>query len=584
MRVNERMIENQAMSLPGSLHTAIAKEATLWRESSNVHRLWAKDATLWTGGDEANGLGWLDIVGTWSTRLHTLDVVRDFAGQGQFTDALLLGMGGSSLCAHVLAKSFPKQEGFPSLQILDSIDPAQVRRVRDALHLDRCLFVVSSKTGNTLETNLLYQYFFDERRKRCGQDAGLQFIAITDSGSTLHDIAMRDGFAQIHEGVSSIGGRYSALSNVGMVPAAMMGLNTERLIASAKRMVAACRPEVSIEKNPGVMLGLALGVGARTGLDKVTIMTSPGLKTFGGWLEQLLAESTGKMEKGIIPIDSEGFGSPVDYGPDRLFVYIGIDSLYDVSQDDAVTALEQSGQSVIRINLSDVYDLSQEFFRWEIATAVAAAVLQINPFDQPDVEAGKVVTRELTDAYEKRGALPVEIPVVEGDGMRLFANKPYRAALRKGSGKIISVQGVLGSHLGSMTAGDYFALLAFIDTNSKNREVLQDIRRMVRNSTKLATCLSVGPRFLHSTGRLYKGGPDTGVFIQITCDETEDLQVSGRRMTFGIVKASQARSDLKLLANMNRRVLRVHLGQDLERGLSSLKDSIAAVLRQSKSK
>ncbi len=578
------MIENQAMSLPGSLHTAIEKEATLWRQSKNVHRLWAKDATLWTGDDEADGMGWLDIVSTWSTRLHTLDLVRDFARQGQFTDTLLLGMGGSSLCAHVFAKSFPEQEGFPSLQILDSIDPAQVRRVRDGLDLDRCLFVVSSKTGNTLETNLLYQYFFDERRKRCGQDAGLRFIAITDSGSTLQDIAVRDGFAQIHEGVSSIGGRYSALSNVGMVPAALMGLNTETLIANAKRMVAACGPEVSIEKNPGVMLGLALGVGARSGLDKVTIMTPPGLDTFGGWLEQLLAESTGKMGKGIIPIDSESFGSPGEYGSDRLFVYIGIDSGFDTSHDDAVTALEQSGRPVIRITLSDVYGLSQEFFRWEMATAVAAAVLQINPFNQPDVEAGKVVTRELTDAYEKRRDLPIEIPIVEEEGMRLFADEPYGAALRKGSGEIISVQGVLGAHLASLTVGDYFALLAFVDTSSNNREVLQDIRRMVRHSTKLATCLSVGPRFLHSIGQLYKGGPDTGVYLQITCDETEDLTVPGRRVTFGVVKASQARSDFKLLANLNRRVLRVHLGQDVERGLLSLKGSIAAVLRQSKSR
>ena len=572
------------MSLPGSLHTAIEKEATLWRQSKNVHRLWAKDATLWTRDDEADGMGWLDIVSTWSTRLHTLDLVRDFARQGQFADALLLGMGGSSLCAHVFAKSFPEQEGFPSLQILDSTDPAQVRRVRDGLDLDRCLFVVSSKTGNTLETNLLYQYFFDERRKRCGQDAGLQFIAITDSGSTLQDIAVRDGFAQIHEGVSSIGGRYSALSNVGMVPAALMGLNTETLIANAKRMVAACGPEVSIEKNPGVMLGLALGVGARSGLDKVTIMTTRGLDTFGGWLEQLLAESTGKMGKGIIPIDSEGFGSPAEYGPDRLFVYIGIDSGFDTSHDDAVTALEQSGRPVIRITLSDVYGLSQEFFRWEMATAVAAAVLQINPFNQPDVEAGKVVTRELTDAYEKRRDLPIEIPIVEEEGMRLFADEPYGAALRKGSGAIISVQGVLGAHLASLTVGDYFALLVFVDTSSNNREVLQDIRRMVRHSTKLATCLSVGPRFLHSIGQLYKGGPDTGVFLQITCDEAEDLPVPGRRVTFGIVKASQARSDFKLLANLNRRVLRVHLGQDVERGLLSLRASIATVLRQSKSR
>ncbi|HBO90188.1 MAG TPA: transaldolase, partial [Acidobacteria bacterium] len=452
------------------------------------------------------------------------------------------------------------------------------------LDLDRCLFVVSSKTGNTLETNLLYQYFFDERRKRCGQDAGLQFIAITDSGSTLQDIAVRDGFAQIHEGVSSIGGRYSALSNVGMVPAALMGLNTGTLTANAKRMVAACGPEVSIEKNPGVMLGLALGVGARSGLDKVTIMTTRGLDTFGGWLEQLLAESTGKMGKGIIPIDSESFGSPVEYGSDRLFVYIGIDSKCDTSQDEAVTALERSGRPVIRINLSDVYDLSQEFFRWEMATAVAAAVLKINPFNQPDVEAGKVVTRELTDAYEERGAVPVESPIVEEEGMGLFADEPYGAALRKGSGEIISVQGVLGAHLASLTVGDYFALLAFVDTSSNNREVLQDIRRMVRHSTKLATCLSVGPRFLHSIGQLYKGGPDTGVFLQITCDEAEDLPVPGRRVTFGIVKASQARSDFKLLANLNRRVLRVHLGQDVERGLLSLEASIAAVLRQSKSR
>ena len=350
------------------------------------------------------------------------------------------------------------------------------------------------------------------------------------------------------------------------------------------RIVAACGPEVSIEKNPGVMLGLALGVGARNGLDKVTIMTPPGLDTFGGWLEQLLAESTGKMGKGIIPIDSEGFGSPVEYGPDRLFVYIGIDSGFDASQDDAVTALEQSGRPVIRITLNDVYGLSREFFRWEMATAVAAAVLQINPFNQPDVEAGKVVTRELTDAYEERGDLPVELPIVEEEGMRLFADEPYGAALRKGSGEIISVQRVLGAHLASLTVGDYFALLAFVDTSSNNREVLQDIRRMVRHSTKLATCLSVGPRFLHSIGQLYKGGPDTGVFLQITCDEAEDLPVPGRRVTFGVVKASQARSDFKLLANLNRRVLRVHLGQDVERGLLSLKGSIAAVLRQSKSR
>jgi hypothetical protein len=313
-----------------------------------------------------------------------------------------------------------------------------------------------------------------------------------------------------------------------------------------------------------------LGTAAKNGRDKVTIVASPGIFDLGAWLEQLLAESTGKQGKGIIPVDREALGSSEVYGNDRMFAYLGLDSAADSAQDAKVAALEQAGHPVVRIAVEDIYNLGQEFFRWEIATAVAGSILGINAFNQPDVEAAKIATRSLTEAYEKAGSLPAESPIFEDSGIKLFTDSVNAAALAKSVGTNKSLAGYLQAHLNRLGAGDYFALLAFIQMNSAHEASLQEIRHAVRDKKRSATCLGFGPRFLHSTGQAYKGGPNSGVFVQVTCDDAADLPVPGQKYTFGVVKAAQARGDFQVLADRGRRALRVHLGKDLQAGLEVL--------------
>jgi transaldolase/glucose-6-phosphate isomerase len=369
--------------------------------------------------------------------------------------------------------------------------------------------------------------------------------------------------------MKSIGGRYSALSNFGMVPAAAMGLDVKRLLGEADRMMTACKPETPAADNPGIVLGATLGVLATRGVDKLTFVSSPGVHDLGAWLEQLIAESTGKLGKGIIPVDRETVSTPAHYGTDRVFVYLRLASGPDAAQDRAVDALEHAGLPVIRIELKTTYDLAQEFARWEVATAIAGSVLKINPFDQPDVEASKIATRALTTEYEKNGSLPSESPFFEGDGIKLFADEKNVSAL-KTAASATSLAGFLHAHLSRISANDYFGLLGYITMNADNERTLQAIRHGVRDSKRVATCLGFGPRFLHSTGQAYKGGPNSGVFLQITCDDAHDLAVPGQKYTFGTVKAAQARGDFQVLADRGRRALRVHLGQDVAAGLATL--------------
>jgi transaldolase/glucose-6-phosphate isomerase len=387
--------------------------------------------------------------------------------------------------------------------------------------------------------------------------------------------AAADNFRYVFHGLATIGGRYSALSNFGMVPAAVMGLEVTKFLDRSEEMVQACAAAVPVESNPGVILGILLGTHAASGRDKLTIVTSPGISDLGAWLEQLLAESTGKQGKGIIPVDREGLGAPAAYGNDRLFAYLRLDSASDREQDERVAALEQAGQPVVRIAIRDVYDLGQEFFRWEMATAVAGSILGINPFDQPDVEASKIATRKLTAEYEKTGSLPGETPVFEQDGVRLFADGANRTAL----GGRDSLSGYLRAHLGRLAAGDYFALLAFIEMNEEHERELDRIRHLVRDAKRVATCLGFGPRFLHSTGQAYKGGPNSGVFLQITADDAADVAVPGQKYTFGVVKAAQARGDFQVLAERGRRLVRAHLGKDVTAGLARLAQAIAEAVR-----
>jgi glucose-6-phosphate isomerase len=566
-------------SLPESLATTLKATIADWQSGGKMQRLWQRDAKLWTGSDEANWLGWLDIVDEQIAQHEQLaKVAKEVQARG-FQHVLLLGMGGSSLCPEVLRMTFGRVTHFPTLHVLDSTDPAQVKAFEHLIDIPKTLFIVSSKSGSTLEPNIFKQYFFERTKQAVGAvKVGSQFIAITDPGSKMQQVAEADRFLHVFFGRPSIGGRYSALSNFGMVPAAVMGLDTKKFLDRAADTVKACGPAVSVEENPGAALGVVLGVAANAGRDKVTIITSPGISDLGAWLEQLLAESTGKIGKGIIPVDREHLTTPEVYGNDRVFVYVRLESGPDADQDAKVAAIEKAGHPVVRIAMADIYDLGAEFFRWEIATAVAGSIIGINAFNQPDVEASKIATRNLTSEYEKTGSLPAEKPVVEDNGVKLFTDEKNAAELAKAAGGDQSLVGYLKAHLARIKTGDYFAVLGYIQMNAEHEQNLQALRHAVRDKKHVATCLGFGPRFLHSTGQAYKGGPNSGVFLQITCDDSVELPVPGQKYTFGIVKAAQARGDFQVLADRGRRALRVHLGSNLKAGLATLQAAVQKAL------
>jgi glucose-6-phosphate isomerase len=557
--------------LPKDLAAGVTAALGDWKANNKVARVWQKDASLWTSTDESNWLGWLSITDEQITNVESLKQLAQEVKKRKFKHAVLLGMGGSSLCPEVLRMTFGKIAGFPEMHVLDSTDPAQIKALEKKLDLKKTLCIVSSKSGSTLEPNIFKQYFFERVKAKVGaKEAGGRFIAVTDPGSKMQQVAEGDRFWKIFAGVPSIGGRYSAISNFGMVPAAAMGLDTVKFLKTTHEMVSACGASSVADANPGVILGAILGVAANLGRDKVTIIASPGIHDLGAWLEQLLAESTGKIGKGIIPVDREKLAKPAAYGKDRVFAYLRLAAKPSKAQDAAVAALEKAGHPVVRIVLPNVHTLGQEFFRWEIATAVAGSIIGINAFNQPDVEASKIETRKLTTEYESTGKLPAESPFFEAGGIRLFADEKNAAALAGGA----KLTDVLRAHLARVRAGDYFAVLAYIPMNAENEKVLQEFRHAVRDRKGVATCLGFGPRFLHSTGQAYKGGPNSGVFLQITCDDAADLPVPGQKFTFGVVKAAQARGDFNVLAERGRRVLRVHLGKNLKSGLKTLSRAV----------
>jgi transaldolase / glucose-6-phosphate isomerase len=562
-------LNSQAIALGEAAQKEVDRLADEWRAGGHVRRLWRRDAGLWTGRDESRWLGWLDVVDGELQQVEDLqNFAEDVRGAG-FRDILLLGMGGSSLGPEVIARSLGAAAGWPALHVLDSTDPQQVRTLEARVDLMRTLFIVSSKSGTTLEPNVFLDYFHARVSELVGPArAGERFIAITDPGSALIEVAEQRAFRRIFLGRPDIGGRYSVLSNFGMVPLAGMGGNAEGFLEQARTMVRACGPDVPPAANPGVALGLAMGVLGRAGRDKVTMVTAPGLADFGAWAEQLIAESTGKEGVALIPLDGEPLGDPTVYGEDRLFVQLRQAGAADPGQDEAIEALERAGHPVVRISVADPTLIGQEFFRFEIATAVAGAVLGINPFDQPDVEASKVATRALTDAAEKRGLLPMENAVFRKDGIALYTDEANERALRQG-GADATLASWLKAHFGRINAGDYFALLAYVESKEAHHGPLQAMRLAVRDHSHVATCLGYGPRFLHSTGQAYKGGPNTGVFLQVTTEDPRDLTIPGRKASFSTVKAAQARGDFHVLAERGRRVLRAHL-RDPGAGLAVL--------------
>ncbi len=576
--VSTKEVDAQTYTLPADIQSQVQAATEDWKMAGKVRRLWARDASLWSGTDEGSWLGWLGITeGELAHRERFTSLAADIKSAG-FKHALLLGMGGSSLCPEVLKMTFGKAEGFPEMFVLDSTDPAQVKAIENKVDISNTIFIVSSKSGTTLEPNIFKQYFFELVKQKVGaEEAGRRFIAVTDPGSKFEQVAEADHFRHIFHGVPSIGGRYSALSDFGMVPAAVMGMDAPRFLDRADVMAIACSSCLPVDRNPGVLLGLILGVAARNGRDKITLVTSPPIWDFGAWLEQLMAESTGKEGKGLIPVDREPLGPPEVYGKDRAFAYIRTETGFDAEQDKAVDALAQAGHPVIRISLGDLYNLGQEMFRWEMATAVAGSILGINAFNQPDVEASKIATKKLTSEYEKSGSLPAETPVLTEGGVALYTDTANAAALAQAAGSDKSVAGYLRAHLNRLRVGDYFALLAYVEMNEAHNGVLREIRTKVRDTRRVATCLGFGPRFLHSTGQAYKGGPNSGVFLQVTCDDAADLAVPGQKFTFGIVKAAQARGDFEVLVERRRRALRLHLS-DVESGLATLKAAVEKAL------
>ncbi len=567
--------ENQTYKLPGDVEKKVKASLETWQTTGMVRRMWAGDAAVWTGQDEGKWLGWLTVTEDQTAHLEHLNGVVDQVREGGFTHMVLLGMGGSSLCVEVLAKTFGSAPGFPAVHVLDSTDPAQIRALEKELDIAKTLFIVSSKSGSTLEPNIFKQYFFERVAQTVGAGkAGKHFFAITDPGSKMEQVAKSDSFCGIFHGLPSIGGRYSALSNFGMVPAAAMGIDVAKLLDKTEEMVQSCTSCVTTDRNPGVILGTILGTLANAGQDKVTIVTSPAVADFGAWLEQLMAESTGKEGHGLIPVDREPLGNPSVYGEDRVFVYVRYTPEPDTEQDRQVNSLALAGHPVVQIAMADKYELGQEFFRWEVATATAGSLLGINAFNQPDVEASKVATKTLTSEYEKTGSLPAETAVFEAAGIKLFTDSENAAQL----GKKHSLAEYIKAHLGRLQTGDYFALLAYIEMNGLHDKQLQSMRTAVRDHKKVATCVGFGPRFLHSTGQAYKGGPNTGVFLQVTSDDAEDLAVPGQKYSFGTVKAAQARGDFAVLAERKRRALRVHLGKDVHEGLTVLEAAVREAL------
>jgi len=538
-------------------------EMLLWEKEGKIKKLWEKDASVWTGQDESKWLGWLDSVAWMQTQVTDITNFANQVRQDGFTDILVLGMGGSSLCPEVLAMSFGQQVGWPKLHVLDSTVPEQVKRFRDQLNLKTTLCVVASKSGTTTEPNTFCEYFWAEMQNEVGNDAGKHFVAITDPNSTLQKLAETNSFRKVFLGRPEIGGRFSALSPFGLVPAALMGIDLGAFLQQAEGMVGLCQN--NSQENPGLVLGVILGILAKEGKDKVTLITAPQIWDFGAWLEQLIAESTGKEGVGIIPVDQEEIAEPHHYGADRVFVQVRLKGASQVLQDEKMEALVKQGHPVVVIDLPNVMALGAEFFRWEIATAVAGAVLGIHPFNQPNVQESKDFTAQLTSAYEKEGALPTQAPKLEDDGIAVFADNENAPFVVAGD-----FEATIQKHFGRIKPGDYVAICAYIDMREEVVKELTRLRLLIRDRFQVATTLGFGPRFLHSTGQLHKGGANNVVVLQLTATDLQDIKIPGRKFTFGVLKDAQALGDASALSMRNRRALRIHFQDDINRGIQRL--------------
>jgi len=567
------------------VHTDAVRAALKDMESKFVNvRLWNKEATIWHTNPNimakiVDRLGWLDTPKTIDqARLKALQTAAnaEFAA-GTLKHIVLLGMGGSSLAPEVLSTSLGVADGYPTLHMLDSTDPTYIRHIESQIDLSKSLFLVSSKSGGTIETSSFYEYFY---AKTGGN--GAQFIAITDAGSSLEQLSRERGFRDVFINPSDIGGRYSALSYFGLVPAALIGIDLARLNGSVEAMFTACASSINTLEHPGMWLGTIMGVLSEAGRDKVTILCSPSIEGFGDWAEQLIAESTGKDGRGLVPVVGATVGKPHDYSTDRVIIHLRVEGDDNDELDAGVKGLQEAGHPLVKLHLPDAYAIGGEFLRWEYATAIAGALLHINPFDEPNVTESKQNTGKQLDAFKTTGALPTSAPLLREAGAALYGDPKTATAIQRLAAQhhfdANTVSGLLASLLNSSQAGDYVALLAYLPMQPEIDAVLEDIRRQVRHATRRAVTLGYGPRFLHSTGQLHKGGADNGIFIQITRDDSaHDVAIPGAPYTFGVLKAAQAAGDMESLTSRGRRALRLQLTGDAITGLDVLLQAIAMV-------
>ena len=516
---------------------------------------WQKQADLWVSDAEGQQsirsfMGWLRVVDTMLPAVAEIEQFVKEVKQAGFRHVVVMGMGGSSMTPIVFRQAFEHlAQGLP-MSVLDTTNPGSVREIEEAIPLAETLFVVASKSGTTAEPLAFGDYFYARLKELKGDMAGENFVAITDPGSQFVTQATAEGYRRIFLNFAEVGGRFSALSYFGLVPAALYGIDIKTLLERAQAMMRACGSEGPVDHNPGLELGTALGVLAEQGRDKLTLVVPADLTDLGLWLEQLIAESTGKQGKGILPVAGDPLGSPAVYGSDRVFVYVGYENHPDEDNRRQVSALEAAGHPVITILLHDPLDLGAEFFRWEVATAVASAVFGINPFDQPNVQAAKTATNQLMAVVETEGKLPqTSTPVVSEDGLDYYADVTGSSAAE-----------VLGAFFGQAKTNDFLCVQAYLmETPAVNKE-LDELRALVQQRLHLATASGYGPRFLHSTGQYHKGGPDNGLYLQITTDHALDLPLPGRTYSFGTLQNAQAAGDLQALRDHHRRTLRVHLG------------------------
>ncbi|HSV31385.1 MAG TPA: hypothetical protein VLH40_05105 [Atribacteraceae bacterium] len=539
-------------------------------EGKFIERIRDHDHTLWSSQPDeiVNRLGWLDSPKSMRSQLAEIDGFCAALREEGYQQALLLGMGGSSLAPEVFRHTFGVQEGWIDLAVLDSTDPERILRETERLDRKKTLFIVSTKSGGTVETISFFKYFYRLVAETQGQEeAGRHFVAITDSGSSLIDLAGECRFRKIFLNDPNLGGRYSALSHFGCVPAALGGMDLDRLLARAEREMERSGINIPVMDNPGLVLGAAIGECARQGRDKLTFFIAPALRSFGDWVEQLIAESTGKYGKGILPVVGERPGAVAVYGTDRLFVFLedGETEFLPGFAD----AVAQAGHPVIRFSVDDHYGLGSQLYRWELATAVAGSLLKINPFDQPDVETAKRLARRMVSEYLEKGAFPAESPMLTEGPVDVY-----------GEVSGVSLGEVLREFIGRKNDKGYISLQAYVDTRPSINCLLDELRTLVRDRTGLATTLGYGPRFLHSTGQLHKGDAGNGLFIQITARDRKDCLIpnhpggSVSSMSFGILKAAQARGDREALQERKRRVVRFHFNGSAEDGLRHLISSL----------